>query len=304
MIPVAGLRLLHELRLRGTLTGAAEALHITRSAASHQLAMAQRKAGVPLTERIGRGLRLTEAGYELALRAERVLQEIEAAGAALERRGGTLAGTLRIALIQTMAISILPRLLTELAAEHPGLRVEGRSLAAETAPVTLASGEIDLAVVPSYDTAPLHVPAGLRAEMLFRDAVRLAVPTGHRLTGHRRSITLASLADERWIAGEANTYFGQLADSLCHQAGVVPDIVHRSSDSAVVAALVAAGHGIAFIPASADLHRWPGITVKNVEAPGAGRDIVAMLRSGSIDRPTVRAVLHALKHERVSGSRT
>jgi DNA-binding transcriptional LysR family regulator len=304
MMPVAALRLLHELRLRGTLTGAAEALHITRSAASHQLAMAQRKAGVPLTERIGRGLRLTEAGYELALRAERVLQEIEAAGAALERRGGTLAGTLRIALIQTMAISILPRLLTELAAEHPGLRVEGRSLAAETAPVTLASGEIDLAVVPSYDTAPLRVPAGLRAEVLFRDAVRLAVPTGHRLTGHRAPITLAELAGERWIAGEADTYFGQLADALCHRAGVVPDVVHRSSDSAVVAALVAAGHGIAFIPASADLHRWPGVAVENVEAPGAGRDIVALLRSGSIDRPTVRAVLHALKHERVSGART
>ncbi|HEY7487249.1 MAG TPA: LysR family transcriptional regulator [Streptosporangiaceae bacterium] len=295
MLNIAALRLLHELRLRGTLTAAAEALHVSRSAASHQLAMAQRAAGVPLTEKVGRGLRLTEAGHELALRAERVLQAIEAAGAALEGLDGSLSGTVRVAMVQTMAINILPGLLAMLAGDHPLLRVEGRTLVAETALVTLASGEIDLAVVPSYDTAPLHVPGGLRAEVLFRDPVRLAVPTGHRLAAHTGPIPVSALAAERWVAGEPGTYFGQLADSLCHQAGFVPDILHRSSDSAVVAALVAAGHGVAFIPAFAGLQRWPGIIVKDVEAHGAGRDVVALLRSGSVDRPTVQAVLQALE---------
>jgi DNA-binding transcriptional LysR family regulator len=194
-----------------------------------------------------------------------------------------------------MAINIMPPVLGVLAADHPLLRVEGRSLVAETALVTVASGETDVAVVPSYDTAPLHVPGGLRAELLFRDPVRLAVPAGHRLTRHERPIPLAELADERWVAGEPGTYFGQLAGSLCHQAGIVPDIVHRTSDSAVVAALVAAGHGVAFIPAFAGLEQWPGVSVKDVEAHGAGRDVVALLRAGSIDRPTVRAVLQALE---------
>jgi DNA-binding transcriptional LysR family regulator len=300
MLPVPALRLLHELRLRGTLTAAAEALHISRSAASHQLAALQRSAGIALTEKVGRGLRLTEAGHELALRAERVLNEIEAAGAALERHSGALSGTLRIALVQTTAINILPRLLTELATDYPALRIEARSLVAEDALVAVASGQIDLAVVPSYDTAPLLIPPGLHAETLFHDPVRLAVPAGHRLAAYREPIPLAELADERWIAGEEGTYFGRLAESLGQQAGLVPDIRYRSSDSAVVAALVAAGHGVAFIPVLADLGQWPGIAVKDVKTDRAERHIVALVRSGSRTRPAVQAVLRALRRHRPS----
>jgi DNA-binding transcriptional LysR family regulator len=304
MIPVPALRLLHELRLRGTLTAAAEAMHISRSAASHQLAALQRSVGPALTEKIGRGLRLTEAGRELALHAERVLREIEAAGAALERHAGALSGTLRVALVQTTAINILPPLLTDLGARHPHLRIEGRSLTAEDALVTVASGHIDLAVVPSYDTAPLRVPDGLHAEPLFRDPVRLALPSGHRLAGPGRPIALTELTRERWIAGEEGTYFGRLAESLCRQAGFAPDILYRTSDSAVVAALVAAGHGIAFIPALADLHRWPGVTLEEVAAAGAERHIIALVRKGSLARPAVQALLSALRrhHNAAGGS--
>jgi DNA-binding transcriptional LysR family regulator len=303
MLPVPALRLLYELRLRGTLTAAAEALHLSRSAASHQLAALQRSVGPALTERVGRGLRLTEAGHELALHAARVLSEIEAAGAALERFSGALSGTLRIALVQTTAINILPPMLTDLAAEHPHLRVEGHSLIAEDALVAVASGQIDLAVVPSYDTAPLRIPAELHTEALFRDPVRLAVPAGHRLAGDRHPVSLTEVAGERWIAGEEGTYFGRLAESLCHQAGFVPDILYRSSDSAVVAALVAAGHGIAFIPTLADLDRWPGITVKEVDAERAERHIVALVRTGSLGRPAVQAVLRALRRHTPPGTR-
>jgi DNA-binding transcriptional LysR family regulator len=302
MLSVPALRLLHELRLRGTLTAAAEALHISRSAASHQLTALQRSVGPALTEKVGRGLRLTEAGHELALHAERVLREIEAAGAALEKHAGTMSGTLRVALVQTTAINILPPLLTDLGARHPRLRIEGRSLTAEDALVTVAAGHIDLAVVPSYDTAPLRVPSGLHAEPLFRDPVRLALPAGHRLAGHRRPIALTQLAGERWIAGEEGTYFGRLAESLCRQAGFAPDVLYRTSDSAVVAALVAAGHGVAFIPALAELHRWPGVALADIAADRAWRDIVAIVREGSLARPAVRALLHALRRRTAPGS--
>jgi DNA-binding transcriptional LysR family regulator len=295
MLSVPALRLLHELRLRGTLTAAAEALHLSRSAASHQLASLQRAAGTPLTERVGRTLRLTEAGVELATRAERVLREIEEAGAAMERLRGTLSGTIRVGLVQTMAVRVLPHVLVALREEHPLLRVEGRGLTTEEALVAVASGEIDLAVVPSYDTAPLRVSEGLLQEMLFRDPVRLAVPAGHPLGRRRGPVEVGGLAAERWIAGERGSYFGRLVPALCRQAGFTPDIVHRSGDYAVVAALVGTDSCVALIPASADLRRWPGVAVLDVQADGAGRDVVALLRVGSRHRPAVRAVLHALR---------
>ncbi|GAA2106141.1 LysR substrate-binding domain-containing protein [Actinomadura alba] len=295
MLSVPALRLLHELRLRGTLTAAAEALFLSRSAASHQLATLQRAAGTPLTERVGRTLRLTEAGVELAIRAERVLREIEEAGAAMERLHGTLSGTIRVGLVQTMAIHVLPRVLVELREEHPLLRVEGRSLTTEDALVAVSSGEIDLAVVPSYDTTPLRVSGGLRQEALFRDPVRLAVPAAHPLAGRPGPVRIGDLATERWIAGDRGTYFGQLVPSLCRQAGFTPDIVHRSGDYAVVAALVAADHCVALIPASSDVDRWPNVTTLEPAADGVGRDVVALLRAGSRDRPAVQAVLRVLR---------
>ncbi|MGH3391042.1 MAG: LysR substrate-binding domain-containing protein [Actinomadura sp.] len=294
MLGVPALRLLHELRLRGTLTAAAEALHISRSAASHQLATLQRRVGVPLTEKVGRGLRLTEAGQQLALHAERVLHEIENAAAVVERLHGALSGTIRVGAVQTIAINVLPDVLTDLRTRHPLLRVEARSITTEDALVAVASGEIDLAVVPSYDTAPLRVFGALHVEVLFRDPIRLAIPAHHRLAGQRAPVRVATLASEHWIAGEPDSYFGRLVPSLCLRAGFTPDIVHHSSDYAVVATLVAAGHGVAFIPAAADLTRWPGVAVNDIDADDVGRDIVALLRTGSRGRPTITAALRTL----------
>jgi DNA-binding transcriptional LysR family regulator len=295
MYSLAALRLLHELRLRGTLTAAAEARFLSRSAASHQLASLQAAAGVPLTERVGRGLRLTEAGIELATRAERILQEIELAGASIERLRGEMAGTVRVGWFQTVALRVLPQILTDLRADHPRLRVESMSVASEDALVAVRAGDVDLAVVPSYDGAPLRVPDGLDGELLFRDPIMLAAPADHRLADARSPIKVADLAAEQWIAGAPGSFFGQLVPRLCHRAGFTPDIVHFSSDSAVIAALVAAKHGVAFT-ASADLGRWPGVVVKAIEAGDIGRDVLAIQRTSSNRRPSVGVVLNAIRY--------
>jgi len=306
MLSLPALRLLHELRQRGTLTAAAEAMHMSRSAASHQLAALQRTVGVALTERVGRTLRFTEAGDMLAGHAERVLREIEQAGTVAERVRGMPSGVIRLGAVQTIAISVVPRALADLRAEHPQLRVESRSVTTEEALVAVPSGQLDLAVVPSYDTAPLAIQAGMHAKTLSRDPVRLALPARHRLADRTGVVQVAELAGERWIAGEPGSYFGRLVPTLCRQAGFTPDIVHHSSDYAVVAALVAAAQGVAFIPATADLTRWPGTVTVDIDADAAGRDIVALMRDGSRGRPAVQAALAALRrvapgHQSFSG---
>lgn len=294
MLPVPALRLLHVLRLRGTLTAAAEQLRLSRSAASHQLAALQRSLGVPLTEKVGRGLRLTEAGLRLAEHAARVLTELEQAEAAVERLRGVPAGTVRLGAVQVLAVNLLPGVLTRLRRSHPGLRVEAQSITTEAAVTAVPTGAVDVAVVPSYDLTPLALDAGITEVRLFRDPVRLALPSGHRLAA-RDSVAVAELAGEQWIGGDPDSYFGRLVPTLCRRAGITPDIIHHSGDYAVVAALVAGGHGVAVIPAAADLSAWPGVTVTALDAADVGRDVVALLRAGSRDRPAVRAVLRALR---------
>src|ERR671917_971975 len=97
MLDLRRLRLLREVDARGTVHGAARALAYTPSAISQQLAALERDAGVPLLERVGRGVRLTEAGHRLVSHADAVLARLEAAEADLEAVTGRVGGPVRIA---------------------------------------------------------------------------------------------------------------------------------------------------------------------------------------------------------------
>ncbi|MDR3687312.1 MAG: LysR family transcriptional regulator, partial [Coriobacteriia bacterium] len=79
MLNVNRLRMLREVASRGTIAAAAEALFMTPSAVSQQMAVLEREAGTPLLERRGRGVRLTDAGLLLVQNTERILAELERA---------------------------------------------------------------------------------------------------------------------------------------------------------------------------------------------------------------------------------
>src|ERR671932_758495 len=92
MLDLRRLRLLHELRERGTIAAVADALRFTPSAVSQQLAVLERVAGVPLLERAGRGVRLTDAALVLVRHAEDLLERADRAEAALAAAAGAVAG--------------------------------------------------------------------------------------------------------------------------------------------------------------------------------------------------------------------
>src|SRR5918992_5042948 len=107
MLDVRRLRLLRELAARGTVTAVAEALAYTPSAVSQQLAQLERDAGLPLLERVGRGVRLTEAGRRLVVHADAVLARLDEAEADLERTAGAVHGTVRVSAFQTAAFALV-----------------------------------------------------------------------------------------------------------------------------------------------------------------------------------------------------
>src|SRR6185436_4060101 len=107
MLDLRRLRLLHELRERGTIAAVADALRYTPSAVSQQLAVLEREAGVPLLEKAGRGVRLTDASAALAAAA-----------------AGDPAGRVRIAAFQSVALRVAAPALQALARAAPELRTE------------------------------------------------------------------------------------------------------------------------------------------------------------------------------------
>src|SRR6186713_3161075 len=117
MLELRRLRLLSELHERGTIAAVAEALQFTPSAVSQQLAVLEREAGVPLLERAGRGVRLTDAGLVLANHVEALLERVELAESDLAAVSGKVGGRARIASFQSAAFHLAVPAMRSLARE-------------------------------------------------------------------------------------------------------------------------------------------------------------------------------------------
>ena len=294
MLDLRKLRLLRELHARGTVGAVAEALAFSPSAVSQQLAQLQREAGVPLTERVGRRLRLTDAGLRLVAHAESLLAQLETAEAELQQAAGVVRGTLRVGAMQTPLLSIVPDALRLLGERHPEVRVDCVESEPEESLPALALGELDLAVAEEYEDAPRHVPPGLVRDELCRDAILCALPAGHPLARRGEPVRLAELAGEAWTSTRPETQWSEMVDRVCHVAGFAPDIRFRANDVAIMAALAAAGHAVALLPALGWPERDPGITALPL-AEGLSRTMYAFHRASAAPRPAVQAVVRALQ---------
>src|SRR3954468_16508300 len=124
MLDLRRLRLLRELGERGTIAAVADALRFTPSAVSQQLAMLEREAGVPLLERVGRGVRLTDAALVLVEHADALLERAALAEADLAAASGTVAGRGRMAGFQSVALRVVLPAFEALARAAPALRCE------------------------------------------------------------------------------------------------------------------------------------------------------------------------------------
>ena len=287
------LRVLRAVHTAGSIVGAAQALHVTTSAVSQQMARLEREAGQRLTERLGRGIRLTEAGELLAREAGDLLAHAEQVEARLAGHRGAVAGTLSIAAFATAARGLLPSALRDLRSRYPDLSVSLSEQEPHEAIPALSRGDLDIAVVQDWPDTALAIPASLARQDLLEDSLDVALPAGHPLAG-QGSVAIKELADDDWISWSA----GQIChDWLVHTLrahGAQPRIQHTASEHSTQLALVAAGLGAAVIPR---LGREPApASVRFVPIdPSPVRRIYALWRATAAVRPAISAALAALK---------
>jgi DNA-binding transcriptional LysR family regulator len=295
MLDLHRLLLLRELAARGTVAAAAEALGYTPSAVSQQLAVLEREAGVPLTQRVGRGLRLTDAGHVLAAHAGTLLAAAEEAEADLARAGQAVTGTVRVAAFQTATLHLVIPAVAAVQAEHPGLRVEVVEAEVEEALPGLRHQRIDLLIGDEYDGIPRERHADLHRETLLREQVRLILPAGHPLARARRRPALAALADAVWSSARVGSGHHAMVLNACRSlGGFEPDVRHSSNDLLILLELVRTAGAIALLP---DLVQTAGDTSIRARTPAEGaihRDVYALTRRTGATRPALVAVREAL----------
>jgi DNA-binding transcriptional LysR family regulator len=296
MLDLRKLLLLRELHARGTIAAVADALSYTPSAVSQQLSQLQREAGVPLTERAGRRLHLTDAGLRLVEHADALLARVEEAETELQIAAGTVLGRLRIASLQTPMLSLVAPAIRDLTAAHPQLRVELVEMEPEQALPALALGELDLVVAEEYDDAPRRRRPELEREELCRDAIVAVLPAGHPLAAGGEPVDLADLAGEVWLSPHPDTAFARAQLRTCRTVGgFEPDVRHWANDIAILLSLVSLGQGVGLLPGLAHAERHEGIAVRPVAGAELARTIYAFTRRTATARPALRALVGALR---------
>jgi DNA-binding transcriptional LysR family regulator len=297
MLELRRLRLLRELKERGTIAAVADALQFTPSAVSQQLAMLEREAGVPLLERAGRGVRLTDAALVLVEHADALLERAALAEADLAAAAGTIAGRGRIAGFQSALLRLALPAMEALAREAPRLRCEVVEAEPEQTLPALTLGEVDLVLGDEWQHQPWRLPAGLQREEVFSDPVHLVLPSRHRLARrHKEAVPMAELAGETWTSGHVGMAWEQMTQRACRElGGFDPDIRHRTNDATVSLALVARGLAVTLLPELPMPGRQPGATLRRIADAPVNRGIFAVTREADAARPSTRALLAAVR---------
>src|SRR5947199_4435083 len=151
MLAITRLRVIDAVARHGSVTAAAHELHYSQPSVSHHLARLEAETGAQLLQRVGRGIRLTEAGRLLADRAAEIIGRIDAADAELAAHVGLTAGRVRLAGFSSAIGSLVPRAVATLASEHPGLEISLTDTHPTEALELLRAGKIDVAVIFRYD---------------------------------------------------------------------------------------------------------------------------------------------------------
>src|SRR5450432_3648917 len=286
------LRVLREVGQRGTVTSAANGLHLTPSAVSQQIAALSRELGVPLLEKTGRGVRLTGQAQLILTHATVVQAQFERARADLAAFADGRIGRVSIASFSSGISGLIAPAIKRLRTTRPG--IVATVIEAEPPDVftRLDRGELDIVVAVDYRKAPpRNDPNYFRVELLA-DVLDVALPTTHRLA-KRESIELSELASEIFVTASPGTSCSEVTLATCAAAGFSPDVRHYSVDLRAIAALVSVGAGVALMPRLTRPLNQAGVVIRPLRQHAA-RNIFAAVRAGAQEDPVLGATLEVL----------
>jgi len=291
------LRWLQQVADGTTVTEVSEVEGVTQSGVSRALARLEAEVGTPLLRRSGRTLRMTHAGAVFKPHLDALLHDLDDGIAAVSQLIDPDTGTVMLAFQQSLGTWLVPDLARSFRGTHPGIRFQLVQVRDELRSAALDGGHADLEIGTRRDPAD----ASVRTALIAQEPLRLAVPREHRLGGpgehrlggpgehrlggpgeHRlggpgeHGVHLADVAAEPFIGLRPGSALRKLTDDLCRAAGFRPAVIFEGDDLSNVRGFVAAGLGVAVVPApragSPESAAGP-VVYREVLDPGAVRQI-------------------------------
>ncbi|MDH6198196.1 DNA-binding transcriptional LysR family regulator [Mycobacterium frederiksbergense] len=271
----------------GSFASAARELGYTASAVSQQMEALERAAGLTLFERGARGVQVTAPARMLADRARTVLSDLRELDADVRSIAAGRTGRVKVGCFPTAGARILPAALSDLKRSHPSVEVTLRIAEPAYTIEMVESGELDVAIVYEYAALTRTWPGRLRREALVAEDLVFLSPLD--MVVRDTSEIAAKFSDSDWIssgsgtAGESTTY------RICADMGFAPNIALRTEYYDLVTEFVAAGIGVAIIPALGIVSRHR-VNILPVESKWAQRTVSVVYNEGA-DNPLIPQVV-------------
>ncbi|MER7605942.1 LysR substrate-binding domain-containing protein [Nocardioides sp. NPDC127503] len=268
---------------------AAAQLHIAQPALSQAIRQLESELDVTLFTRTTRQVSLTPAGEFLRTEAARVLAAVDDSVRGVRRIGAGRHGLVRLGLTGTASFSHLPGIARVVKRELPEVALEIHAdLLTPAQCERLQSGALDLGVL-----RPPATGEGLTLRTLEVEPLALAIPVDHRLAVEP-VVALADLRTEPFVAYSArDSAVNEAVLRSCREAGFVPRREHEAPSTAVLLALVAAGLGVAVLPASVRALPLEGVVFRDLL--DAGSVELSLAYRTDDDNPVVDSVIEVLE---------
>ncbi|WP_260955734.1 LysR family transcriptional regulator [Pseudomonas citri] len=289
---IGRLRALRELSIRKTMAAVADALHVSPSAVSQQIALLEEEVGIDLVERRGRGVNLTIAGRMLVERANRIFSELESARADMAELKEVVAGELRVAAFPSVAAALIPKTIRALRETYPRLSVQFDEMEPEEGINALRSWQTDVALIDDLNVPHSLLDPGIEIIPLIEDVFNVMMSPDHHIA-HREEVRLADLSEERWVIDTASGTYTNLLTSACQNAGYTPNIVARCKGFEVAIALIRDGCAIAIFPELRASFELKDARVCRL-VPEIRRRISVAFRKGEKKSPALQAFIQRI----------
>jgi DNA-binding transcriptional LysR family regulator len=246
-------------------TRAARKLGTPQPTLSRRIARLEEELGVELLARPGRQVRLTAGGRTLWAAVERALDELDHGLHQVLDDTSPDRGRVAVGFLHTLGPVVVPRILREFRALHPGIRFDLVQDGHDVMLARLREGTVDVCL-----TSPVPDDPAFAAHPLQEQRLTALVPAGHPLAARPR-LRLGQLSGETFVGLKPGYGIRRITDAWCIGAGFTPQLAFAGDDIDTVRGLVAAGLGLALLPAEPD--RPLAGTVEVAVSPGATRTI-------------------------------